>query len=104
MLPRRRSMSATFYGFAILHGERLANPADEVGPASVATFVRVTARYRRQRSACSSACSKQVPTLPTIRSGLKLYLLLMVRKSELQDATCDEVDFETAVWSIPRSA
>jgi integrase len=26
----------------------------------------------------------------------------MVRKSELQDATWDEVDFENAVWSIPK--
>ncbi len=43
-----------------------------------------------------------MPTLPTIRLGLKLYLLLMVRKSELQDATWDEVDFENAVWSIPK--
>ena len=27
------------YGFAILHGEKVANPAEEVGPASIATFV-----------------------------------------------------------------
>jgi len=26
-------------GFAILHGEKVANPADDVGPASIATFV-----------------------------------------------------------------
>jgi hypothetical protein len=26
------------YGFAILHGEKVKNPADEVGPASIATF------------------------------------------------------------------
>jgi integrase len=34
--------------------------------------------------------------------GMKLFLLTMVRKSELQDATWDEVDFENAVWSIPK--
>ena len=45
---------------------------------------------------------EQVPTLPTIRLGLRLVLLTMVRKSELQDATWDEVDFENAVWSIPK--
>ena len=27
------------YGLAILHGERIANPADDVGPASIAAFV-----------------------------------------------------------------
>jgi integrase len=45
---------------------------------------------------------EHVPTLPTIRLGLRLILLTMVRKSELQDATWDEVDFENAVWSIPK--
>jgi len=33
---------------------------------------------------------------------LRLYLLTMVRKSELLDATWDEVDFENAVWTIPK--
>lgn len=41
-------------------------------------------------------------TLPTIRLGLKFILLSMVRKSELQDGVWDEVDFENAVWSIPK--
>lgn len=27
------------YGFAILHGEKVASPADDVGPASIATFM-----------------------------------------------------------------
>ena len=31
---------------------------------------------------------------------MRLFLLTMVRKSELQDATWDEVDFENALWSI----
>src|SRR5215510_2049598 len=34
-----RDIVKQIYGFAILHGEKLANPADEVGPASIATFV-----------------------------------------------------------------
>ena len=45
---------------------------------------------------------EHVPTLPTIRLGLRLILLTMVRKSELQDATWDEVDFENTVWTIPK--
>jgi len=43
----------------------------------------------------------EVATLPTIRLGLKFILLSMVRKSELQNGTWDEVDFDNAVWSIP---
>jgi integrase len=42
-------------------------------------------------------------TLPTIRLALRLILLTMVRKSELIDATWDEVDFENAVWTIRRA-
>lgn len=45
---------------------------------------------------------EHVPTLPTIRLGMKLFLLTMVRKSESQDAVWDEVDFENAVWTIPK--
>ena len=45
---------------------------------------------------------EHVPTLPTIRLGMRLFLLMMVRKSELQEATWDEVDFENAVWTVPK--
>jgi integrase len=45
---------------------------------------------------------EHIATLPTIRLGMRLYLLTMVRKSELQDAVWDEVDFENAVWTIPK--
>ncbi len=33
---------------------------------------------------------------------MKLFLLTMVGKSELQDATWDEAEFENSVWSIPK--
>jgi hypothetical protein len=35
---------------------------------------------------------------------MRLYLQTMVRKSELQDATWDEIDFENAVWTISKVA
>jgi integrase len=43
---------------------------------------------------------EHIATLPTNRLGMWLYLLTTVRKSELQDAVWDEVDFENAVWTI----
>jgi len=97
-----RDIVKQIYSFAKLKGARVANPADEVGPASIANFVP------RDRSLTPSEIRvmlkqlEHVPTLPTIRLGLRLILLTMVRKSELQDATWDEVDFENAVWSIPK--
>lgn len=97
-----RDILKQIYGFAILHGEKVANPANEVGPASIANFVP------RDRSLSPSEIRvmlkqlEHVATLPTIRLGLRLFLLTMVRKSELQDATWGEVDFENAVWTIPK--
>ena len=97
-----RDIVKQIYGWAILHGEKIDNPADGVGPASIATF------RPRDRSLSPSeirimlSLLGDVATLPTIRLGLKFILLSMVRKSELQDGTWDEVDFENAVWSIPK--
>lgn len=34
-----RDILKQIYSFAILHGEKVGNPADDVGPASIATFV-----------------------------------------------------------------
>lgn len=97
-----RDIVKQIFGFAILNGEKVANPADEVGPAAIATFVP---RDRSLSPTEIRVMLKQldhIATLPTIRLGMRLFLLTMVRKSELQDATLDEVDFENALWSIPK--
>jgi integrase len=85
-----RDILKQIYGFAILHGEKVANPADEVGPASIATF---TPKDRALSPAEIRVMLKElekVATLPTIRLGMRLFLLTMVRKSELQDAVWGE--------------
>lgn len=97
-----RDIVKLIFGFAILHGEKVANPADEVGPASIATFVPKDRSLSPSEIRVMLGQLEHVPTLPTIRLGMKLILLTMVRKSELQDAVWDEVDFENAVWSIPK--
>ena len=97
-----RDIVKQIYGFAILHGEKVANPADEVGPASIATFVPKDRALSPTEIRILLQELEHVPTLPTIRLGLRLILLTMVRKSELLDAIWDEVDFENAVWAIPK--
>ena len=97
-----RDIVKLIFAFAILHGEKVANPADEVWPASIATFVPKDRSLSPAEIRVMLGQLEHVPTLPTIRLGMKLFLLTMVRKSELQDATWDEVDFENAVWSIPK--
>ena len=97
-----RDIVKLVFAFAILHGEKVANPADEVGPASIATFVPKDRSLSPSEIRIMLGQLEHVATLPTIRLGMKLVLLTMVRKSELQDAVWDEVDFENAVWSIPK--
>ncbi len=97
-----RDIVKQIYGFAILHGEKIANPADEVGPASIATFTPKDRSLSPSEIRVLFKMIEKVATLPTIRLGMKFFLLSMVRKSELQDAVWDEVDFENAVWSIPK--
>ena len=97
-----RDILKQIYGFAILHGEKVANPADEVGPASIASFVPRDRSLSPAEIRVMLKQLEQVATLPTIRLGLRLYLLTMVRKSELLDATWSEIDFVNAVWSIPK--
>lgn len=96
-----RDILKQIYGFAILHGEKIDNPANEVGPASIATFTPKDRSLSPSEIRVLFRVIEKVPTLPTIRLGMKFFLLSMVRKSELQDAVWDEVDFENAVWSIP---
>lgn len=49
-----RDILKQIYGFAILHGEKVANPADDVGPASIA------GRQSFQCSHLTSACRRTV--------------------------------------------
>lgn len=97
-----RDIVKQVYGFAVLHGEKVANPADDVGPASIATFAPKDRALSPTEIRIMLRQLEHVPTLPTIRLGLRLVLLTMVRKSELLDAVWHEVDFQNAVWSIPK--
>lgn len=97
-----RDIVKQIYGFAILHGEKVANPADDVGPSSIAHFVPRDRSLSPTEIRIMLKQLERIPTLPTIRLGLRLILLTMVRKSELQDAIWDEIDFENAVWTIPK--
>lgn len=97
-----RDIVKQIYGFAILHGEKVVNPADEVGPASIATFVPKDRSLSPTEIRIMLKQLEKVATLPTIRLGMRLYLQTMVRKSELQDAIWEEVDFENAGWTIPK--
>ncbi len=97
-----RDIVKQVYGFAILHGEKVANPAEDVGPSSIATFVPKDRALSPTEIRVMHKQMESVATYPTIRLALRLILLTLVRKSELIEATWDEVDFENALWTIPK--
>ncbi len=97
-----RDIVKQIYTFAILSGEQVKNPADEVMPSSLATFRPRDRSLSPREIRIMLRMLEYVPTLPTIRLGMKFLLLTMVRKSELLFAVWDEVDFENSVWTIPK--
>ena len=97
-----RDIVKQVYGFAILHGEKVANPADDVGPSSISTFLPNYLALSPSEIRVMLDQMEYVASYPTIKLGLKLILLTLVRKGELINAIWDEVDFERAVWSIPK--
>lgn len=97
-----RDIIKQIYGFAILHGEKVANPADDVGPSSIATFVPRDRALSPSEIRIMLKQLEYVASYPTIKLGLRLILLTLVRKGELIHATWNEVDFENALWTIPK--
>ncbi|WP_020203917.1 tyrosine-type recombinase/integrase [Cupriavidus sp. WS] len=98
-----RDIIKQVYGYANLHGEKVSNPADDVSAASIATCVPKDRALSPEEIQLMCRQLELVPTHSAIRLALRLILLTLVRKSELIEATWDEVDFETAVWTIPKS-
>ena len=98
-----REIVKLVFAYAAMHGEKAPNPADEVGPSSIATFVPKDRALSPSEIRLMHRLLETTAALPTIRLALRLVLLTLVRKSELIEATWDEVDFENAVWSIPKS-
>ncbi|ADG11040.1 DUF4102 domain-containing protein [Caulobacter segnis] len=96
-----RELVKQVYAFARLHGAKVDNPATDVSPSSIAKFQPRERSLTPKEIRIFYSLLEMVPTLPTIRLGMKLILLTLVRKSELVFATWDEVDFVNAIWCIP---
>lgn len=97
-----RDIVKQVFGYAILHGEKVCNPADEVAPSSISTFVPKDRALSPAEIRVLHRVVESVATYPTIRLGLRLILLTLVRKSELIEAKWDEVDFERGLWTVPK--
>ena len=66
-----RDIVKQIYGFAILHGEKVANPADDVGPSSIATFVPKDRALSPTEIRLMHQQLEFVASYPTIRLALR---------------------------------
>jgi len=70
-----RDIVKQIFGFAKLNGQKIRNPADEVGPASIATFVPKDRALTPSEIKIVLDVLEQIATLPTIRLALRLVFL-----------------------------
>lgn len=89
------------FDWAALKGEKVANPARAVAPASIATFTPRERALSPDEVGIAFRLLEDVPTQPTNRLALKLVLLTMIRKGMLVGATWDELRWEEGIWEIP---
>ncbi|WP_281908301.1 tyrosine-type recombinase/integrase [Massilia varians] len=80
---------------------KLPNPAEEIRPSSIARFQPRDRALSEEEIGLRFRYLEEVSTGPTIRLGVKLLLLTMLRKSEMGEGTWDEVNFTNRVWVIP---
>ncbi|AIJ07466.1 Phage integrase family protein [Edwardsiella anguillarum] len=97
-----REIVLQVYRWAIERGQKVENPADLVRPASIAKFEPRDRALTAGEIGLMYRYMECVGSTPSIRAAVKLLLLTMVRKSELTNATWDEVNFSEAVWTIPK--
>ena len=97
-----RDIVKPVFAFAIRPGERVANPADDVKAASIAIFLPKDRALSPTEIRLAFHQLETIASYPTIRLALRLILLTLVRKSELVEATWNEVDFANATWTIPK--
>jgi integrase len=96
-----REIVMLVFRYAGQRGHEHPNPADKVPPCSIATF------QPRDRALSATEIPwlyeflEKVQSAPTLRLAVKLLLLTMVRKSELTDATWEEINFTSGAWTIP---
>ncbi|TCK94516.1 site-specific integrase [Paraburkholderia sp. BL9I2N2] len=97
-----REIVLQVYRFVQARGLKVANPAEDIRPSAIATFKPRDRALTPAEIHVFFKALERTPTLPTLRLAVRFMLLTMVRKSEFILATWDEVDFNAAVWTVPK--
>ncbi|WP_449236051.1 tyrosine-type recombinase/integrase [Aggregatibacter kilianii] len=96
-----RDLLANIYRYAIQRGHKFANPADEIANSSIATFKKRERALTPREIHIFFTALEETQSDFALKKAVKFILLTLVRKSELVNATWDEVDFKNKVWTIP---
>lgn len=97
-----REIVLQVFRFIQARGLKIDNPAEAIRPSAIATFRARDRALSPSEIHAFFVALEQTSTLPTLRLAIKFLLLTLVRKSEFIDATWDEVNFDTATWTIPK--
>lgn len=97
-----REIVLQVFRFIQARGLNVQNPAEAIRPSAIATFKARDRALSPSEIHVFFGALEQTATMPTLRLAVKFMLLTLVRKSEFVEATWDEVNFETSVWTIPK--
>lgn len=97
-----RNLMMALYEFVRARGMEIENLPARIKPSSIHVFEARDRALSGYEIGALYHSMKQVPVTPVMKHALKLLLLTMVRKGELQGATWDEIDFESKTWTIPK--
>lgn len=97
-----REIVLQVYRFIQARGLKVENPAEAIRPSAIATFKARDRALSPSEIHVFFSALEQTGTMSTLRLAIKFMLLTLVRKSEFIEATWDEVNFETEVWTIPK--
>ncbi|WP_322060240.1 tyrosine-type recombinase/integrase [Paraburkholderia sp. J63] len=97
-----RDIVLQVYRFVQARGLKVLNPAEDIRPSAIATFKPRDRALTPSEIHVFFKALERTPTLPTLRLAIRFLLLTMVRKSEFILATWEEIDFNAALWTIPK--
>lgn len=95
-----RDICMSVFDWARTRGTKIENVARLIPPTAIARFKPRERNLSPEEIKIALDCFKYVGANISVKTGAKLLLLTFVRKSELTNATWDEIDFERRIWTI----
>ena len=97
-----REIVLQVFRFIQARGLKIDNPAASIRPSAIATFKARDRALTPAEIHTFFNALEHTATMSTLRLAVKFMLLTLVRKTEFIEAKWDEVNFETAIWTIPK--